>query len=118
MEMKHMDNSHIHPNLTKDLAAISQLVVTQWLSDMFDQDEEAGRLACDMVGQGLAHLEMRTEFLRDVAPVHRLLMLPADGNGEPVEIAVLGCQPVEPTPEGVAARMWFFGRLSHWQPKH
>lgn len=113
-----MDNAHIHPNMTKDLATICQLVVTQWLSDMFDQDEEAGRLACEMIDQGLARLELHTVFSQGRMPAHRLLLEPADGVGDPVEVAVLGCQPVEPTPAGLEARFWFYGRLSHWQRKH
>lgn len=108
----------IHPNMTKDLATICQLVVNQWLSDMFDQDEEAGRLACEMIDQGLARLELHTVFLQGRTPAHRLLLKPADGVGDPVEVAVLGCRPVEPTPAGLETRFWFYGRLSHWQQKH
>lgn len=110
--------NRIHPNMTRDLATISQLVATQWVADLFDQDEEAGRLAVELIEQKLARLEMRTAFVPGRLPEHRLLLWPADGHGEPVEVAVLGCQPVEPTPAGLEARLWFYGRLSHWQPKH
>lgn len=113
-----MENAHIHPNMTKDLAAISHLVATQWLADLHTQDEEAGRLALELIASGLARLELRTVFSPGRAPAHRLLLEPADGVGEPVEVAVLGCPPVEPTPAGVEARFWFYGRMSHWQRKH
>lgn len=109
---------NLHPNLTRDLATVCQLAATQWLGDFFDQDEEAGRLACEMVAAGSARLELVTTFDPSRGPAHRLLLLPAAGDGLPVEVVVLGCQPVEITPEGLAARFWFFGRLAHWQSKH
>jgi len=109
---------NLHPNLTRALATVCQLAATEWLGDLFDQDEEAGRLAFEMVATGSARLELVTTFDPSRGPAHRLLLLPTAGDGLPVEVVVLGCQSVEVTPEGVAARFWFYGRLSHWQQHH
>lgn len=109
------------PNVSigRDLATMSHVAAVQWFGDFIDADAEAGQLAAELVAEGSARLELRTIFDVERGQAHRLLLVPVDGDGnEPVEIAVLNCAPVEPSPAGMEARFWFFGRLSHWQPKH
>lgn len=105
--------------ITRDLALATHGAAKQWLADFLDIHEEAGRLACDMLADGSARLELRTVFDPQRLPAHRLLLIPADADdGMPVEVAVLGCEPEPPTPQGLEQRFWFYGRLGHWQPKH
>ena len=104
--------------IARDLATINHLAVAEMFGAFIDGDAEAGQLAAELVGSGSAHLELRTSFDPGSQPAHRLLLIPSDGDGEPVEVAVLGCAPTTPTPAGLEARFWFFGKLSHWQPKH
>lgn len=101
----------------KDLAAISIASASEWIAMLADQEPEVASLAADLVAQGAAHVELHTEFLRARA-AHRLLLVPDGDAGDPVELFAVGCEPTAPTPAGVESRFWFFGKLSHWQPKH
>ncbi len=82
------------------------------------QDAEAGALAVAMIQSGTARLRLITSFNPNQPPGHRLLLAPTDGDGDAVELAVINCEPVVPTPEGVASRAWYFLQLNHWQPRH
>ena len=101
----------------KDLSAISIVAVSEWIALLVDEQPEVANLAADLVARGAAHVEMHTSFLRARA-THRLLLVPDDDAGAAVELFTLGCEPTVPTAEGIEARFWFFGKLSHWQPKH
>lgn len=111
-------NTPLHVNLTRDLATVSHIAAAQWLGDFIEADAEAGHLAAELVNNGTARIELVTAFNLGQPPGHRLLLVPCDGNGEPVEVAVLNCEPVEPSAAGLEARLWFYGRLSHWQQHH
>jgi hypothetical protein len=104
--------------LAHDLAAVTRLAVVELAQVFIDADAEAGALLTELVATGEARLELTTTFDRQRQPTHRLLLVPTTGDGEPVEVAVAGCKPTEPTPQGVESAFWFFGRMSHWAVRH
>ena len=63
------------------------------------------------------HARLKLEMiLAGEEPTMRLLLEPTEDEGDAVEIAAT--RPEAPSPEGVSSRMWFFGRLSHWNGRH
>ncbi len=105
--------------MKNELSAITAQAAVDLLELFATQDAEAGALAVEMIESGTARLTLVTSFGNlSQPPGHRLLLTPSDGDGDAVELAVINCEPVTPTPEGVASRAWFFLKLSHWQPRH
>ena len=77
--------------------------------------QEAELLALELIQCGHARLKLEL-VLAGEEPTMRLLLEPTEDEGAPVEIAAT--RPEAPSPEGVSSRMWFFGRLSHWNGRH
>ncbi len=77
--------------------------------------QEAEKVALELIQCGHARLKLEM-ILAGEEPTMRLLLEPTEEEGDAVEIAA--SRPEAPSPEGVASRMWFFGRLSHWNGRH
>lgn len=101
-----------------DLQVSAATASMSMLAQFAREDAEAGALATELIQAGIAKLEMTTTLEANESATHRLVLRHVDDEGEPVEIAVIGCKPIVPTKEALAARIWFFGQLSHWQKKH
>lgn len=76
---------------------------------------EAEQVALELIQCGHARLKLEM-VLAGEEPTMRLLLEPTEEEGDAVEIAAT--RPEAPSPEGVASRMWFFGRLKHWNQQH
>lgn len=107
----------MNATLCRDLTTIAGLAAHEWISTLIDAQPEAAELTAELVADGIAHVELRTEFLGSGVG-HRLLLVPRADLGDPVELFSLGGLAAEPSPEALATRRWFFGRLSHWNAKH
>lgn len=89
--------------------------------DTFDQfgkqSPEAEQEAIAMIRDGQARLRIDIAMGRpDDGMVVRVLLEPLADEGEPVELSVMPeSAATTPSAQGVASRIWFFGRLSHWQ---
>ena len=101
-------------------AMIRTTVAAQELaSELFQKfrahSQEAEQIALALIQCGHARLKLEM-ILAGEEPTMRLLLEPTEEEGTAVEIAA--SRPEAPSPEGVASRMWFFGRLSHWNGRH
>lgn len=76
---------------------------------------EAEQVALELIQCGHARLKLEM-ILAGEEPTMRLLLGPTEEEGTAVEIAA--SRPEAPSPEGVSSRMWFFGRLKHWNRQH
>lgn len=78
--------------------------------------QEAEQVALNLIEGGQARLTIQMT-LAGIGVQMRLLLEPVDpDDGLPVEIS--STSPIEPSAEGLAARMWFFGKLKHWNQQH
>ncbi len=102
-------------NATTRLTLAAQDLANEFFQRFRAHSQEAEQLALEMIQCNQARL--RLDLVLTGEPAVRLLLEPTDCEGEPVEIANLGGQPVEPSASGLESRIWFFGRMSHWQPK-
>ena len=104
---------------TENFMAASQELVRHFLQQLIDQDPEAGELAAQMIEGREASIRLDLSVRAGLCPVLRVLRRATSAAvGDPVEIAVSGCTPERPGAEGLARRIWFFGRLSHWNSAH
>ncbi len=77
--------------------------------------QEAEQVALELIQCGHARLRLEM-ILAGEEPTMRLLLEPTEEEGDAVEIAA--SRPEAPSPAGVSSRMWFFGRLKHWNRQH
>lgn len=103
-------------NAAYRLTQAAEELAAEFFSVFRTQDEEAQRLALEMLEHNQARL--RLDLVLTGNPSLRLLLEPTDCEGAPVEVAVIGCKAVEPSIDHLAERIWFFGRLSHWNTNH
>lgn len=95
--------------------AAAQELASELFQRFRAHSQEAEQIALELIQCGRARLKMEM-ILAGEEPTMRLLLEPTEEEGEPVEIAA--SRPEAPSPAGVASRMWFFGRLKHWNGRH
>ena len=95
--------------------AAAQELASELFQRFRAHSQEAEQVALELIQCGHARLKLELILAGD-APAMRLLLEPVEDEGEAVEIAAT--YPEAPSPEGVVSRMWFFGRLKHWNKKH
>ncbi len=95
--------------------AAAQELASELFQKFRAHSQEAEQIALELIQCGHARLKLEM-VLAGEEPTMRLLLEPIADEGDAVEIAA--SRPEAPSPEGVASRMWFFGRLSHWNERH
>ena len=50
--------------MIKELSQVSTLTITAWLDQLFEQQPEAAGVCADLIDEGTANLELRTEFIQ------------------------------------------------------
>ena len=95
--------------------AAAQELASELFQRFRSHSQEAEQVALELIQCGHARLKLEM-VLAGEEPTMRLLLEPTEDEGDAVEIAAT--RPEAPSPEGVSSRMWFFGRLSHWNGRH
>ena len=95
--------------------AAAQELASELFQKFRAHSQEAEQVALELIQCGHARLKLEM-ILAGEEPTMRLLLEPTEEEGDAVEIAA--SRPEAPSPEGVTTRMWFFGRLSHWNERH
>ncbi|HHW65508.1 MAG TPA: hypothetical protein GX403_16445 [Rhodocyclaceae bacterium] len=95
--------------------AAAQELASELFQRFRAHSQEAEQVALELIQCGHARLKLEM-ILAGEEPTMRLLLEPTEDEGDAVEIAA--SRPESPSPEGVSRRMWFFGRLSHWNGRH
>ena len=95
--------------------AAAQELASELFQRFRAHSQEAEQVALELIQCGHARLKLEM-ILAGEEPTMRLLLEPTEEEGDAVEIAA--SRPEAPSPEGVTTRMWFFGRLSHWNERH